>query len=134
MKTFERIPLWALLFGLLLVANLGWMSWNLYQHADLRGAEKQFRLEALHTNDMSGIGIFEVKTGQPLWKEFSQYGIPVLENHFFRGKDVFDITLKSNRPPVFSVYFRGPGKSVTWWLNAGGCESFNERIFYDTNA
>jgi hypothetical protein len=65
--------------------------------------------------------------------QFSQGGKPIMENYFFHGKDVFDITLSSNRSPRYSVYFREPDKSVTWWLDRGGSGSFTERIFYDTN-
>jgi hypothetical protein len=118
---------------LLLLTNLSWMSWNVYQHAARRDVSRQFRLEVLHTNDMSGIGLFEAKTDQPIWTQFSENGEPVIENHFFRGKDVFDITLRTNHPAVYNVYFRGVGKSVKWWLNAGGSDTFTERIFYDTN-
>lgn len=133
MKTSKGIPSWALILGLLLIANLGWMGWNWGQNADLRLAAKHFKVEALHTNDMSGIGIFEAKTEQPLWLEFSQDGKPVIENYFFNGKDVFNIILSSDRPPRYSVYFRGPGRSVTWWFNREGVSTFTDRISYDTN-
>jgi hypothetical protein len=133
MKMYKRASVWAVILILSLLANVGLISWNVYQHVGLGAAVKQFRFEVLHTNDMSGIGLFDVKTGQPLWTRFSANGQPVIENHFSQGRDVFDITLKSNRPPVYNVYFHGPGKSVTWWLNAGGSDKFTERIFYDTN-
>jgi hypothetical protein len=45
----------------------------------------------------------------------------------------FDITLSSNKPPKYSVFFGGPGKSVTWWLDRLGSGSFTERIYYDKN-
>jgi hypothetical protein len=88
----------------------------------------------LHTNDVSGVGIFDSKTEQPLWVEwdFNNDNKPTQESYFFRGEDVFDVTLSSNRPPKYSVYFRGLDKSVTWWLDRGGSGSFTERIFYDT--
>jgi hypothetical protein len=133
MKVIKGISIWVIILILLLLANLGWMSWNLYQHAALRRAVKDFKFEVVHTNDMSGIGLFETKTNQPIWTRFSENGRPVIENHFFRGKDVFDIALSSNRPPKYNVYFRGPGKSETWWLDRGGSGSFTERIYYDTN-
>ena len=125
MKTSKGIPIWAIILVLLLLANLGCMWWNSFRHPELRAAGKQFKIEVLHTNDMSGIGIFEAKTEQPLWAEFSQDGKPVIENYFFHGKDVFDITLSSNRPPRYSVYFREPDKSVTWWLDRGGSGSLS---------
>jgi hypothetical protein len=56
-----------------------------------------------------------------------------METYYFRGKDVFDIALSSNRPPKYGVYFYGPGKSSTTWLDRRGIGSFTERIFYDTN-
>jgi len=132
MNTHKRFPPWVSALLLLLMANLGWMSWNVYQHASLRNAVKQFRFEVLQTNEMSGVGLFDVKTAQPVWTRFSEEGRPVIENYFFRGKEVFDITLKSNRPAIYNVYFYGPGRSVTWWLNAGGSDTFTERIFYNT--
>src|SRR5665213_56515 len=133
MKTVGRTPMWAIILILLLLAHLSWIFWNLYGHTTLRVAIKQFKFEEVHTNDMSGIGLFTAKTGQPIWTRFNENGEPFIENYFFRGKDVFDVTLKSNRPPVFNVYFRGLSNSVTRWLNAGGGDTFTERIFYDTN-
>jgi hypothetical protein len=135
MKTFKKIPIWASAFILLLLANLVWMAWNLYQHADLRVVTKRFKVEVLQTNDASGVGIFERKTEQPLWTEWDFKGDSktIQENYFSSGKDVFDITLSSNRPPRYTVFFPGPEKSGTWWLDRGGAESFTERIFYETN-
>jgi hypothetical protein len=136
MKVIRRVPLWALLIILLLLANLGWMSWNLYRHAEyvaILASYKNFKLEVLHTNDWSGIGRFEAKTEQPIWVEWSVDGKPMMENHYFQGHDVFDVTLSSNRPARYSVYYREPDKSITWWLDRGGNGSFTERIFYDTS-
>lgn len=131
MKAFKVIPIWASVFILLLLANLAWMSWNWRQNADRIAAAKLFRIQVLKTNELSGVGIYHSETGQPLWTRFSRDGQPVIENHYFRGKDVFDVVLKSNRPPVYYVYFYGPGKSVTWWLNAGGAGTFTQRVSYD---
>ncbi|MGH7978867.1 MAG: hypothetical protein ACREE6_05785 [Limisphaerales bacterium] len=135
MQVFKLIPLWALILIVLLLLNLGWMSYNFYSHVGSVADAGGFKVEVLHTNDVSGLGIFEVKTGEPLWDEwdFNRDGRPDQENYFFRGKDVFGITLGGNRRPKYSVYFRGPGKSVTWWLDRGGNGSFTERVFYDTN-
>src|SRR5277367_6488727 len=114
MKTAKVILL--AVIGLLLLADISWriLTWN--ANAEIRALAKQFKIEALHTNDMSGIGIFKAKTEQPIWTEFSQDGTPVIETYYFHGKDVFDITLSSNRPPKYSVWFRNSDKSVTWWL------------------
>ena len=133
MRIHKGIPAWAAILSLLLLANLVWFSWNIYQHAGPLDPAKQFRVQVLHTNDMHGIGLFDAKTGEPLWSQFTTNGQLVMENHFFRGRDVFDIKVKSNRPPVYNVFFYGVGKSVTWWLNAGGSDTFTERFFYDTN-
>ncbi len=41
----------------------------LYQHAEygaIRKAYKQFKIEVLHTNDVSGVGLFKAKTEQPI--------------------------------------------------------------------
>jgi hypothetical protein len=131
MKT-ARVILLAVV-GLLLFADICWRIWAWNTNAEIRAFTKQFKIEVLHTNDMSGIEIYEVKTQQPLWLELTQDGKPVMENYFFNGKDVFNIALSSNRPPRYSVWFHEPDKSVTWWLDRGGSGSFTERIFYDTN-
>lgn len=133
MKTVKKTPIWVIIVILLLLANLSWMSWNLYQHATHRAIMKQFRFEVLHTNDMSGIGLFEAKSNQAIWTRFTVDGEPVIENYFFRGKDVFDVILSTNHSPKYSVYFHGPGKSVTWWVDDFGSGSFTDRIFYGTN-
>jgi hypothetical protein len=57
----------------------------------------------------------------------------LMESYYFRGRDIFDVTIASNRPPKYSAFFRGPGKSVTWWVDHLGNGSFNERVYYDTN-
>ena len=136
MKAFKGIPWWAVILGMLLVANLGWISWNVRHYTDIRAAGEHFRMEVLHTNDDSGVGLYLMNKGQeqPLWTEF-KFGNngSKSETYYFRGQDVFDITVSSNLPPRYSVFFRGPGKSVTWWLDRRGSGSFTERIFYDTN-
>lgn len=133
MRVPSKIPSWAVLLLLLLISNLGWMSWKAIQSASLPPSVRQLKIQLLHTNDLSGVGLFEGNKNQPIWTRFSQAGKPFIENHFFNGEDVFDIVLKSNRPPVYYVYFHGPGKSVAWWLTAGGARAFNQRVFYDTN-
>jgi hypothetical protein len=132
MKTAKVILL--AVVGLLLVADIHWRFriWN--SNAEIRAFAQQFKIEVLHTNDMSGIGIFKAKIEEPIWTEFSQDGKPLIENYYFHGKDVFDITLSSNRPPKYGVWFRNSDKSVTWWLDRHGIGSFTERIFYDTNS
>jgi hypothetical protein len=89
----------------------------------------------MHTNDVSGLSINDAKTGQPIWTKFGfgHDSNSIMESYYFQGKDAFDVTLSSNRPPRFGVYFRGPGKSVTWWLDRPGIGSFTERIYYGTN-
>jgi hypothetical protein len=129
MKTAKVILL--AVVGLLLVADIHWhfRTWN--SNAEIRAFAKQFKIEVLHTNDMSGIGIFKVKTEQPIWAEFSRDGKPVMENYYFQGKDVLNIVLSSNRPPRYGVWFYEPDKSATWWVARG--TGFDDRIFYDTN-
>ena len=135
MYATKRIRGWAIIIILLLLANLGWIWWNVSCNSGLCAAGKQFKIEMLHTNGVSGIGIFEGKTEQPLWIEwdFNSDGKAKQENYFFQGKDVFDVTLSSNHAPKYSVYFRGPGKSATWWIDDWGNGSFTDRIYYDTN-
>jgi hypothetical protein len=120
------------LVSCLFLADVSWRVWAWHHYADYRALATQFKLEVLHTNDASGIGIFYAKTEQPIWTKFD-FGNGVNESYYFRGHDVFDVTLSSNRPPKYGVFFRGTGKSVAWWLDRGGNGSFTERIFYDTN-
>jgi hypothetical protein len=117
------------------MVDISWRVWGWHHFAGYRALAEQFKLEALHTNDASGIGIFYAKTEKPLWTEFdfTNEGNASNESYYFQGHDVFDVTWISNRPPKYSVYFRAPDKSVTWWLDRLGSGSFNERIFYDTN-
>ena len=119
----------------LVAADISWRVWAWHHCSEGRAILQRFKVEYTHTNDVSSIGIYDAKSGQPIWTEFdfNHDGTPDNESYFFLGQDVFDITLSSNRPPKYSVWFRGPGKSVTWWLDHQGSGSFTERIFYDTN-
>jgi len=132
MKKFRGIPVWAVVLILLLLANLGWMSWNVHQYADRIVAAKLFRVKLLNTNDVSGVVFYEVKTKQPIWSRFRQEGGKVTETSFYQGKEVFEIFVRSNRPPKYGVYFRGDGNSAMWWVDRGGSGSFTERVTYDT--
>jgi hypothetical protein len=134
MKAIKSIPLWAFILVLLLLGNLGWMSWNWCQNARLRSAKGEFKLIDLHTNNVSGIGIVEMKTGRPLWIQWKDNhdGKPDEESFFFRGTNVFNLFLKEGQPPAYNVIFYGPGKSqVQWWDLRRG--TFMTRGFYDTN-
>jgi len=116
----------------LLLADDSSRIWAWHDYAGYLTFAKQFRLEALHTNDMSGIGFFYANTEQPIWTKFD-FSNNVMESYYFRGKDTFDVASSSDRPTKYSAYFHGPGKSVVWWLDRQGLGSFTERIFYDTN-
>jgi hypothetical protein len=145
MKSLKGIPWWALFIGLLLLANLGLMSGNLYYHADIYPAAKQFKVVVVHTNDVSpwpylsgdasAVGIVDVKTGKPVWVKWDTQdaGNRDIQSCFFRGEHVFDLYWTTNRPLVYGVYFHGPGKSLTWWQNRGGAGIFTQRTHYDTN-
>jgi hypothetical protein len=119
----------------LLTADLSWRVWAWHHYADSRSVLEHFKVEYMHTNDWSGIGVFDAKTSQPIWVRWNigHDGDSIMEQHYFHGHDVFDITLSSNKPPKYSVFFGGPGKSVTWWLDRLGSGSFTERIYYDKN-
>jgi hypothetical protein len=130
MKSLKYILL--IVCVLLLVLDVSWHIWTWHYYAKRIAVLKNFGVEYMHTNGMSGIGIFEVKTEQPLWTQYN-FSNDVMESYYLQGHDVFDILLRSSRPPKYSVFFRGPGKSETWWLDRGGSGSFTERTFYDTN-
>ena len=132
MKTATKILL--VVVGLLFLADISWRLWVWHHYAEGRGVLKNFKVEYLHTNDWSGIGIFEARTEQPIWIKWNigQNGSS-MENCFFEGHAAFDVVSSSNHPPKLSVYFRKADKSVTWWLDRGGSGAFTERIFYNTN-
>jgi len=133
MKTFKTI---LLVVGVTLVlADVSWRIWTWHHYADYRAFVRQFTVGEMHTNDTLGLVIYDAKTGQPIWSkfEFGHDGNSIMESYYFQGKDTFDVALSSNRPPKYSVYFRGSGKSETWWLDRLGNGSFTERIYYYTN-
>jgi hypothetical protein len=135
MKVAKGIPLWAFIIGLLLLANLGWMSWNWHYNAGLRSAAKQFKFGYFYTNGVACVGIEEAKTGKPLLIEwdFGDGEKPGEISYFFQGTNVLDVYLTKNKSPRYRFIFRGPEKSEVWWLNMGGGSSFTERVSYDTN-
>ena len=125
-----------LIAGVVLVfTDVSSRIWAWHHYAERSALLEHFKMEYMHTNDWSGVGIFDARTGHPIFVRWDvgQHGDSVLEEHYFEGHDVLDITLSSNKPPKYSVFFGGPGKSVTWWLDRLGSGSFTERIFYDTN-
>jgi hypothetical protein len=133
MRAFKTI---LLTVGVTLVSiEFCWHVWTWRHYAEGRAILKHFKVEYMHTNDYSSIGIYDVKTGQPIWVrwDFGHGGDSVMESYYFQGHDVFDITFGSNRPARYGVYFLGPGRSATWWLDRLGNGAFTERIFYDTN-
>jgi hypothetical protein len=130
MRAFKTI---LLVLGVALVfTDVSWRIWAWHHYAEGRAVLQHFKVEYMHTNDWSSIGIFDRKTSQPIWTKFN-FSNDVMESYYSQGHDVFDVTLSSNRPPKYSVYFRGSDKSVTWWLDRLGSGSFTERIYYDTN-
>jgi hypothetical protein len=133
MRAFKTI---LLVVGVALVfTDVGWRIWDWHHYAESRAILEHFKVEYMHTNDWSGIGIFDAKTSHPIWVrwDIGHDGDSTFEQHYVEGHDVFDIVLSGNKPPKYTVYFRGPGKSGTWWLDRLGNGSFTERIFYDTN-
>jgi hypothetical protein len=132
MKTATKILL--VVVSLLLLTDICWRIWVWHNFANYRTFANKFKLEILNTNDTSGVGIFYANTEVPLYTEFNYKndGNSSMESYYFRGKDVFDITLNSNQPPKYGVYFRGLDKSVTWWIARSGT-NFDDRVFYDTN-
>jgi hypothetical protein len=135
MKRPNAIAAWASVLTLLLLANLSWLLWHSARNCVLSAAGREFRIEVLRTNGVSGLGIFERRTERPLWVEwdFRDGSGTHQEEYFFRGREVLDVTLGTNRLPKYGVYFRGPGKSATWWVDDCGSGSFTDRIYYNTN-
>lgn len=147
MRERKQTPLWALILTLLLLINLIWMTLNFYRNGMFHVAipAEQFKIETLHTNDVSpwpylvgspsAIGVVDKKSGCPVWIKwiFDNAEDADIEGYYFRGKHLFDVYSTNNHPLVYNVYFRGPGKSVTWWRNSGGADTFTERAVYGTN-
>jgi hypothetical protein len=133
MRAFKTILL--VVIALLVLADVSWRVWAWRHYAAGRAVLAHFKVEYTHTNDWSGIGIFDAKTSKPVWVrwDIGHDGNSSIESSYFQGHDVLDVTTTSNGPPKYSVFFGGPGKSVTWWLDRLGSGSFTERIFYDTN-
>jgi hypothetical protein len=77
----------------------------------------------------------DAKSGQPVLAKWNldQAKEVEIESYYFHGKRVFDVYWTNKRPVVYNVYFQGPGKSITWWRNRAGADTFTERTFYDTN-
>jgi hypothetical protein len=133
MKAFKTI---LLLIGVtLLLVDVSYHIWAWHHYAEGRAFLERFKMGYTHTNDMTCLEIYDAKTGQPIWAkvQFGNDSNSVMESYYFQGKDAFDVTLSSNRPPKFGVYFRGSGKSETWWFDRLGNGSFTERVYYDTN-
>jgi hypothetical protein len=133
MKTIKSIPSWATIIGLLLLANIGWLTWNYHAH-DLRSVSKQFKVAVLRTNGVEGIELIETKTGQPIWIgwDFDRDGTPSTTSYFFQGKNVMNIyapTGKSTRREV--IFYGEDGKAKVSWADRSGTGLFTERIFYD---
>ena len=132
MKMILGIPAWAVILILLLLVNLGWISWNWHYNADIRVAAKQFKIEVLHTNNISGVGIVEAKTGKPLWIEWDYTTNGEEFSYFFHGTNIFNLNLWKGKPLAYDVGFHGLGKSSVWWWDLGR-GTFIQRNFFNTN-
>jgi len=131
MKTATKILL--VVVGLLLLVDICFHI--LARNSNVTFA-KQFKLETFHTNNVSVIGIDDAKTGKPLLMNWN-YGDglnPGELSFFSEGINVLNVYFRTNKPPAYRFIFHGPVKSETWWFDRQGIGSFDERIFYDTNA
>ncbi len=128
MKAIRKFPMCGKILVLLLLANLGWMSWNVYQNGHISTAGKRFKIEVLHTNDMSGTGIIEAKTGNPVWIEWDYTNNSRDFSYFYHGTNIFNLSDFKGKPLLYSVGFHGPGKSSVWWWDIGR-GTFIERNF-----
>jgi hypothetical protein len=132
MKAVLRIPIWAIVLIALLLINLGWMSWNARQNTELRATIKQFKVAVLHTNNISGVGIMDAKTGKPLWIKWAFGDNYHQICYYFNGTNILNLHVWKGRPLCYDVGFYGPGKSSVWWWDLGR-GTFIERNFFNTN-
>jgi hypothetical protein len=131
MKALKRILF--VICILLVSVDLGWniLVWNM--NAGNRAAAKQFKVEVLHTNNVSGIGIVDVKTRQPLWIQLNYPdGKPSDIGYFFNGRKVMNVFLGEDGHVGYEVIFHErDGKAQAWYDH--GHRYFTDRLFYDTN-
>ncbi len=133
MKTAKVILL--AVVGLLLLADVSWRIWTWNANADIRVFAKQFKLETFHTNDVSAVGIADAKTGKLLLMDWD-YGDglkPGELSYFSDGTNILNVYFRKDKPTVYRFIFHGPDKSETWWFDRLGKNSFEERVFYNTN-
>lgn len=135
MRTLKAI----LFLILILLAAVGlffmsvtWFVWPRAARRNLDIAGREFEVLPFHTNGVSGVGIVEAKTGEPLWIEWDYGGDSKEFSYFYNGTNVFNLSDFKGKPLFYSVGFHGPGKSSVWWWDIGR-GTFIERNFFGTN-
>lgn len=131
MKAAKTVPWWVFLISLVVLvdASLRIRAWH--RSIGYRAAAKKLKVASFQTNGVAGVGVIELDSGKPLWIKWE--GTPSKQSYYFQGQHVLDVWSASNRPPAYGLYFHGPGKSGTCWLNRDGAATFTERAHYDTN-
>lgn len=104
-----------LIAGVVLVfTDVSSRIWAWHHYAERSALLEHFKMEYMHTNDWSGVGIFDARTGHPIFVRWDvgQHGDSVLEEHYFEGHHVLDITLSSNKPPNTAYFSVVPARAL----------------------
>lgn len=131
MKKLFGIRVSAVVIALLLLVNLGWMLLNVVRNAERVTSANLFRVKLLKTNDVSGVGIYEVATGQPIWTRFERKTGGLSETFFHKGEAVFDLVSSTNGQIKYSVSFLKHDRVASLWADRSGHGSFTDRVTYD---
>jgi hypothetical protein len=133
MRIIKSPFLYAAILLLLALINFFWTVVNWYNSDPLRVTSRRFKFVHFRTNDVQGVGIEDTKINKPFWVQIERGGKPDYQAFYYQGRNVFNLRPTEGGLPKYDLYFYGPGKSATWWIDDKGSGTFTERIFYDTN-
>lgn len=121
-----------LLIGVIILVDYGRRVY-LFSDPHLRAAYEQIKVVGFYTNGVHGVGVVERKSGYPVYVEwdFSHQGKADEISFCFRGTNMFNVNLETNRPPIYETIFYKNGKKHVSWLNQGASGMFTGRIFWD---
>jgi len=139
MSPIQRIPWWAMLLAILVVIDISWRCWFWLGHRSICSTTtsisgKPVLVMADHHSNVDVISLRKQGEWETIYAEMDLNSdrIPDELMHYFNGRDVFNVNLQPGQNPKYDVYFYGPGKSVTWWVDRAGAGGFTDRLFYDT--